>query len=348
MKSPNKIKALSVVLFFLLLGAISLSYKIEQNRNGSPQQRTISSYEHAEPAALSDITINSFEIPGAHENLEAIVMGGSLATANSRVARFTVMLQMFDRSNKPLGRCTGSIVGPDLVLSAGHCLGHGVAYVKVKFGLGGDADFQHEMQSRNFRWVNSRADDDDPSPWVNGYLTYDRSYYRDIRDYFQRNPDIFENYHYVEGIDPENFNDLALIKLPRPIPSGYRQIRFFMGSINSQNIYAAGYGVNSREKHEVIAALRFARQKVVGHYTEPGEDTVGLVYFSENNQSTCFGDSGGPLLVEGANNEFFLLGVIVSGTNNCAGESFAVLPAHQPSKGRILRWASELSSTLEL
>lgn len=307
------------------------------------------STDDSSPASAAEQTLQPFEIPdGPNALSHDIVLGGTLATEESRVGRFTVMMDMYKGSGERSGSCTGIVVSRDLILSAGHCFKSDTASVKIKFGLGGEHGFETEMESRSFRWSFDHPETPSTSPWRNGYLPFEQEYHENLLEAIRNDPTYYPNYHSAEHPEENAFLDLALIKLPRNVPSGFSPIRFYVGSLDGHRVYAAGYGLNSRIRDRNVAALRFARQRVMAHYTEPGLDTTALGFMSTSNQNICYGDSGGPFVIETDDRGFELLGIIVLMYDNCASEAWAALASHSRFRSIILGWARELRSTIEL
>ncbi len=108
------------------------------------------------------------------------------------------------------------------------------------------------------------------------------------------------------------------------IPYGYRPIKLYTGPKTFQMpVYVAGYGMNSMTSKKNFTALRWAQQALVGYNRPTNHQNIGFELFSYTGNSSCFGDSGGPNVVND-NGELKLLGITAFTTNACQGSMWIV------------------------
>ncbi len=118
--------------------------------------------------------------------------------------------------------------------------------------------------------------------------------------------------------------DLALVRLPRPIPSNYSVSKIYDGTqeITSETVTLAGYGITSSNGNDA-GILRITTKSLKNITVQ--RDSILITQQSYN--GVCSGDSGGPLFVQ-VGSELQLYGVnsYVEGTesNPCGYTSGAV------------------------
>lgn len=256
------------------------------------------------------------------------VIDGTLAKKSDAAPRFTVHLQMINADGSNSGSCTGALIAEDMVLTAGHCFLPTTQKVKVSFGLGGNAGFTHSIESKIFEWVKPTTYllmASAPSPWVNGELYFDPEI---------RTKDLIEvesrlglvNYSGRNLVDPRTLRDFAVIRI-NAIPKGYQALEFFQGTIGFRTIaISAGYGVNSRKQSELDGRLRWSEQELIGYYEDVADITMAWQAFSAK-QPTCFGDSGGPMVIK-TDEGYQLMGINLFGYNGCSSTTWFGNPNH--------------------
>ena len=270
-----------------------------------------------------------------------VILDGYMATSASGLDAFTVFLEIFKPGGQPIGNCTGVIIAQDMILTSGHCLKEEGRQVSVKFGLGGERGFTHQVWADSYLSVYKAANKNQASGaslWENDFLSFNEQQEVDYR----RKVSVIQSWIIEKNpLIKDRFADFAVVKIPQ-IPKGYNPISFFSGRVEfGQTVFVAGFGTNSRVKKDNVRAMRFSPQKLVGRYeatfintvasTDTHKDSqthvIGFQVYSPEKKSICFGDSGGPTVVV-VNNEYQLLGLNTFVYNNCAGATWTVSIGH--------------------
>jgi hypothetical protein len=261
----------------------------------------------------------------SHQYAHDIVMQGNINKKSDKSSSYTVRLKT--EGSKGPSSCTGIIISDNLILTAGHCLREKDMKVSVQFGLGGKQGFQATEVATGY--VSSLVNDPKLGPPIgrdlvqDGYLSYDEG----IADSLKAR---YTSGEYLDlesfGFKEELYFDLAVIRIEK-IPKGFTPIPFYRGSIDYHTtVYAAGYGMSSRVYSENTGALHWGKSRVVGHYTN-AVSTAAVLTYSPDGQETCFGDSGGPIVVyQGGKPK--LLGVNSASLNKCSGGALITVPTH--------------------
>ncbi|KAJ1726172.1 hypothetical protein LPJ61_005371 [Coemansia biformis] len=218
------------------------------------------------------------------------ILGGKPVGKND--FKFVAYLRMTSAVGSTM--CTGSLIAPNVVLTAAHCTFDGTG--KTFESSGARVSFSHTVPSPDLT-----------SAWYSVKQIYVNPTFR---------PSTLSN-------------DLALFVLDSPIPSSVATpIKIYTGSVNTSTpIAAAGYGMTSPTSSQSIPPQlmevglgvgndSFCKSNSYGYNPEYLICTNGV-----GGKDTCQGDSGGPLVTsEGAGGKTALLGVT----------SFAPITADNP------------------
>lgn len=205
-----------------------------------------------------------------------------------------VGLLIFDVDGSPAWRCSGTLIAPDVVLTAGHC---------TDGATGGRIWFDSDMQGRN---------DETGYPYSGGVEFVE----------IATHP-LFPTGSFV-------LHDVGLVRLATPVDRGGFGTLPTAGQLDSLKVgkktkfTAVGYGLQASFPDaagwkDVAYKTRMVAYPHLLQINVPGFTGDFSLLLSNNHASggTCFGDSGGPNFLGNSN---LIAGVTSFGINsNCAG-----------------------------
>lgn len=197
-----------------------------------------------------------------------------------------------DAAGNPLWRCSGTLLSPDLFLTAGHCTESPAAHVEIWF----DADVESQRDELNYPLTG----DVGGTPYVHPEYDPGLFYVRDLGVVVLDEPMVIDEY----GKLPQE-NQLDRLATQR----GVQDVAFT----------AVGYGL--QRINPVFVEQELIRMYSTPHLIQIDGGIVGdFSLLLSNNKATggtCFGDSGGPNFIGSSN---VVGGVTSFGLNgNCAG-----------------------------
>lgn len=206
------------------------------------------------------------------------IVGGTKVSATDPITSSTVALVT------PKGKsfCTGSLIGPKLVVTASHCLVDYDDELTVAFGT--------VAKSGSIKPENLRV--------ASKFFVHE--------DY---------NTDAMDEEDPTNApNDIALVHLKEAAPAGFKPVNVLKDSdsvAEGETLTLAGFGL-THHMFGTSGTLRKVNTKIKKLLTNVKE----LEFGEKANMSACMGDSGGPAFVV-RNNKLVLIGVTSRGSSRC-------------------------------
>lgn len=216
--------------------------------------------------------------------------------------------------------CTGSLIAPDIVLTAAHCVvGEKKSDMRIIFGTNVD------------EWLGAREQDV-------------------VAEHIHTVSDMKAHQDYSSNPPPEKItdqSDIALIKFRGALPAGYKPATFLSDKSllkRGAMVTVAGYGVNHVELEEMnpkkwnpqklAEAIEYGEVICDDNYktchevvmTGDGKLRQGKapissiqeteVRLNETEAGTCSGDSGGPAYIE-KDGVYYLFGITSRGSGLC-------------------------------
>jgi hypothetical protein len=238
----------------------------------------------------------------------AITNGQPDGDAHPYVGLIVFDVYVPDVGNVPAWRCSGSLIAPDVILTAGHCTDGAVA-ARV--------------------WFNERLQDDNGNflvpdyPW-GGVVAIEGTPYT--------NPDFCLSCSHGQGLPAFSYRDVGIVVLDEPVfMSVYAELpeAGLVDTLrNKTNLDIVGYGVQEQLRGGGppywmgLKVRLYAPSKLVsGKFVHSDEFMKISLNHSRGKGGACFGDSGGPDLLA---NTDTILAVHSYVTNyNCAGVGYS-------------------------
>lgn len=204
------------------------------------------------------------------------------------------LMVAYDENGTPLWRCSGTLIAPELFLTAGHCTEEPAAHVEIWFGSDiTDAALNNYPTQGDVGGTPYTHPEYDPNAFFThdlGVVVLDEPVYMDV---------------YGQLPEEGQFDYLAQQR-----------------GLIDDTFTAVGYGLQNANKNHLSAQrlrmLAHPRLIVMNAKGLTGDFSI-LMSNNANTGGTCFGDSGGPLFY-GGDESNLLVGVTSYGLNSqCAG-----------------------------
>jgi hypothetical protein len=217
----------------------------------------------------------------------------------------TTTVAILNQSQGEISLCSGSIVAPDLVVTAGHCVGPERTGMRLVFTT--------DIRKPGARVVA-----------VAGYV---------------------RPKNYGRMVNEQDMDDIALIRFEGGLPPGYGVARLLddpSALKNGEKVTLAGYGVtNGHPSTDPSMAGAGVLRKVDVTIAQAAYGKTEVVMDQSHGHGACHGDSGGPAFLK-RGGDYLLFGVTSRGTavgaEECAGASIYTSILAQ---GQFLREAAD-------
>ncbi|MFN8631937.1 MAG: trypsin-like serine protease [Chloroflexota bacterium] len=248
---------------------------------------------------------------------------------------FVGLIGFYDQAWTWQHRCTGELIAPTVVLTAGHC---------TDDGSGG-----HLAQARIWFEQNAGAQFDGVQDPVTGYPN------TCLEPAFCREADVMFNYGFNNFAGFPNTHDVGIVILREPITTlGYGHLAHAgaLDSLNSakgvqdKDFRVSGYGISFSAKRGAVAvSYRVRLQAVEQLVNTVNQNTDGyniqLNGNGDDRGGTCSGDSGGPVFY--AQDSWRIVAVTSFGHTNagCRGDGFY----YRLDRAEVIAWILSVSGS---
>lgn len=208
------------------------------------------------------------------------IIGGTEVSPTSRVAQSTVAL--FDVRGGQL--CTGSLIAPNIVLSAAHCIGRRASDMAVIFS----ADAESLIGQDQF-----------------GLSLFKNPKVRGVKKIA-----LAPTWATQQNADKDT-GDISLLLLDGDAPAGFVPAKLLASNAllrKGTSVILAGYGITNGREKTGTAVLRQVRVRVA----DPKFAKTEVLLDQTLGRGACHGDSGGPAFVQ-SGNQLLLWGITSRG-----------------------------------
>ncbi len=225
------------------------------------------------------------------------IVDGVVVQAGDPLAKFTVRIFL------PDGKCTGTLIEPNIVLTAAHCVVDETTQKIIPYADSVKVGFDR-FDAATLEAAGTTTITADKVILDRGYIGLDSRH--TTEDY--------------GPTSPKN-HDVALIRLSQNAPAEFKPIPLARASEIAQygnTLTLAGYGRESAAADATSGRLKSASVTL----TDSGPD-YAVITTEYGSGLGCYGDSGGPLLIRTPLEGYKLAGVHNSGMGDCTGANAA-------------------------
>jgi secreted trypsin-like serine protease len=229
---------------------------------------------------------------------DASIVNGETVQAAEDITKSTVNIYMtFGPRNSPqfTNFCSGTLIAPDLVVTAAHCIvdlaqdlkWNKATYLKnVKVGFGNE--IVKSLRDSRVRFVGLK----------------------DLKVHEGYTPESLQN------AEKEPMKDIALLRLSQRAPAGFvpAQLPLATTALKAgDRVTLAGFGLING----IFGVQATSLNKVDVTIHNPKMTEAQFSYLTEKGQTACSGDSGGPAYLRDSQGKLVVVGVTSWGDNQC-------------------------------